>query len=128
MQRFLERDHDVRFDVRSALSRGFASAKSAEGRAAATASEKRFEEIAEAGSVEFKLNASVVSTPLIKSTAGLLTSPIWRRLESSRLIPIRAELIIFFALLRVAQDFVRFVDLLEFFFGGFFVLGDIRMI
>jgi Protein of unknown function (DUF2905) len=36
-------------------------------------------------------------------------------------------LIVFFAFLWVAQYFVRFVDLLKFFFGGLFVLGDVGM-
>src|SRR5262249_975471 len=77
---------------------------------------------------EFELNsASAIATPLVKSTARL-SSPFRRRLKSARLIPIRAELIVFLPLLRIAQYFVGFIDLLEFFFRGFFILCDFGMI
>ena len=128
MQRFFKRDQNVGFDIRSALCGCFASAESTECRAAAAAAEKSFEKIAEPSPTEFKLHAAAtVTTPLIKSSTGL-TAPLRRRLESARLVPVGAELIVFLALLRVAQDFVGFIDLLKFFFGGFFVLGDVRMI
>jgi len=76
------------------------------------------------------LNSATITAPLIISAAGLLSSPLpagWR-LEPARPIPIGAELIVFLALFRIAQHFVGFVDFLKFFFGGFFILGDIGMI
>src|SRR4029077_13487652 len=112
-QRFLKRDHNVGFDIRSALGGCFASTTSAESRAAAAAAEKRFEEIAKSGAAELELNSAAVTAPLIRSAAGL-TAPLRWRLESARLVPIGAELIVFLALLRIAKDFVGFVDLLKF--------------
>src|SRR5206468_1061172 len=47
VQRFFKRDHDVRFDICATLRRRLTSAKSAESRAAAPATEKCFEEVAE---------------------------------------------------------------------------------
>src|ERR1051325_9355559 len=52
VERFLERDQNVCFDIRAALGRRFATAKSAESRPAAPPAEKRFEEIAETRSEE----------------------------------------------------------------------------
>src|SRR5260370_84799 len=103
VQRFLKRDHNVSFDIRSALGGCFSSTESAEIRPAATAA------------------------ALIRSAAGL-TAPLRRRLKTARLVPSRTELIVFLALRRIAQDFVGLVDLLKFFLGRFFILGDIGMI
>src|SRR5207302_3897061 len=103
----------------------FASTESTESRTAATAAKKSFKKIAESGAVEFKLDTA--ATRLIKSTAGL-TAPLRRRLKSARLVPIGAELIVLLALLRIAQDFVGFIDLLKFFFSRLLVLGDVGMI
>ena len=107
-----------------------ASAEPAECGTTAPAAEKRFEEIAEPGSAELELNsAAAIAAPLIKSAAGLLLAlPLRRRLETAGPVPIRAELIVFLPLFRIAQNFVRFVDLLKFFFGGLFVLGHIGVI
>src|SRR5437763_77698 len=63
-----------------------------------------------------------------KDISSLAAAPIRWRLKSTGPVPIRSELIVFLSLLRIAQDFVGFVDLLKFFLGRFFVLGDIRMI
>src|SRR5205823_14486269 len=101
--------------------------KSAKCRAAAAATEKRLEEVAESGPTELKLHATAVAAPLIVSTFSRLRAPLWRRLETAGLIPIRAELIVLFPFLWIAQDLVRFVDLLEFLFGGLLVLGDVRV-
>src|SRR5712692_6075839 len=129
VQRFFERDHDVRFHIAAALRRRLASAESAERRSSPAAAEKCFEEIAEAGTAEFKLDTAVVTAaPLIRSAAWLLRSPSGRRLESTGLVPIGAELIVFRPLLRIAQDFVGFVDLLELFLGGFFIFCDVGVI
>src|SRR5437762_9642879 len=75
VQRFLERDHNVCFNIRSALNGCSSSTKSAESRAAAAAAEKRFEEIAESRPTKFKLHVAA-AVPLIKSATGL-TAPLW---------------------------------------------------
>lgn len=64
----------------------------------------------------------------MKPTAGLLGSPIGRRLKSTRLVPVRPELIVSLAFFRIAQDFIGLVDLLKFLFGLLFILGDVGMI
>ena len=51
-----------------------------------------------------------------------------RGLKTAGPVPVSAELIVFLALFRIAQNFVRFVDLFKFFFGGLFVLGHVRVI
>src|SRR5213594_3719776 len=117
MERFLERNHDVRFDITPALGCCLASAEP----------NKRLEEIAEPGSAKFEFDPAVAAPILIKSAARLLRPPSGTGLKSTRLIPIRAKLIVFLSLLRIAQDFVGFVDFLKLFFGGLFVLRDIGM-
>jgi len=65
----------------------------------------------------------------MKPAARLLALPLWRRLKTAaRPVPIRAELIVFLPLFLIAQNLVRFVDLLKFFLGGLFVLGYVRVI
>ena len=44
------------------------------------------------------------------------------------LLPVRPEFVVFFAFVRVAEDFVGLVDLFEFFLGRLFVLGQIGMV
>ena len=51
---------------------------------------------------------------------------LWSRLRTR--FPISTELVEFPAALRIAQDLVGLVDLLEFFLRRFFILGDIGMI
>src|SRR6266487_3065122 len=126
MQCFLECDHDVCFDVAPAFHRCLTASESSKSRSAAASAEKRLEKIAEPGSAKFKLN-SVIATPFIKSAAWLLPSPLRRRLKSSRLVPIGPQLIVFLSLFRIAQNFIRLVDLFELFFGGLFVLRHIGM-
>src|SRR5207302_7050916 len=94
MERFFKRDQNIRFDISATLSGGFAAAESAEGGTPASAAEKRFEEIAEAGAAEFELHAAAaVTAPLMKTALGLL-SPLRRRLKSAGLVPVRAELVV----------------------------------
>ena len=104
MQRFFEWDHDVGFDIRTALGRCLAPAKPAESGTATAAAEKCFEKVAESCSVELKLNSATIAAPLMKSTAGLLSLPlpVRRWLEAARAVPIGAELIVFFSFFRVA--------------------------
>jgi len=70
VQRFLKRDHNVSFDIRSALDGCFSSTESAESRAATAAAEKSFEEIAKSGAAELELNSARRHRPLIRSAAG----------------------------------------------------------
>ena len=105
-------------------------AESAESRAATTTSKKRLKEIAETSSTEFEVDAAapVATTPLVIAARLRTAAPIWWRLKSARLIPIRAKLVVFLPFLRVAQDFVSLVDLLKFLFRRLFILGHIRVI
>src|SRR5882724_3764739 len=129
VQRFFECDHNVRFHIRATFGCRRASAEPAECGTTSPAAKKRFEEIAEPSSAELELNpAAAIAAPLIKPAAGLLALPLRRRLETAGPVPIRTELIVFLPLFRIAQNFVRLVDLLEFFFGGLFVLRDIRVV
>jgi len=105
VQRFFKCDQNVRFDIGAAFSGCFASAKSAECGTASAAAEKRFEEIAESRTAELELHAATIAAVLIKSASGSslrATSPVRRRLKSARLVPIRAELVVFLPLLRIA--------------------------
>ena len=105
MQRFFERNHDVRFDVRAALFSRLTSAKPAECRSPAATAEECFKEIAEPGSIELKLNATPIAAPLIEPAArllALLLLPARRWLETTGLIPVCAKLVIFLALFGIA--------------------------
>ena len=69
--------------------------------------EKLLEKIAEAGPAEFEFHPTIAGAPALKATARLTThAPPRGRLKSSRLTPIRAELVVFLPLLRVAQHLV----------------------
>ena len=63
MQCFLQRHHDVGFDIASAFRHRFPLTKPAEGRATATATEKSFKEIAKTGATKFKLDAAISRNP-----------------------------------------------------------------
>src|SRR5450432_3910267 len=89
----------------------------------ARAAKKLLEEIAEASSLEMKFlpRRAVGPMPRARPATG-------RRLISAAVLPVRPQLVVLLALDRIAQDFVRLVDLLEFLLGRLFVLGDVRMI
>src|SRR5207247_10045192 len=87
----------------------------------------RFEEITESSSPKYGLPPAATPAQLVKSAVRWLGAPVGGRLKSARSVPIRPELIVLLTLLRIAQDFVGFVDLLKLFFGGLFVLRDIGM-
>src|SRR5438132_10766167 len=101
MQRFLQCDHDVGFDIAPTLRHGAALSEPAEGRPTTTAPEECFEKITEPGAAELKFDTAVVPTTPVKSTAGLPAAPL-RRLKPAGLIPILAQLIVFPALFRIA--------------------------
>jgi len=129
MERLFESNHDVSFHICAAGGCGLTTAESAKRRPSTSSAKKRFEKIAEPGSPELELNAAApIATPLVKSAAWLLTFPLGAWLKTAGPIPIGAELIVFFPLFRIAQNLVRFVDLLKLFFGGLFVLGHVWVI
>src|SRR5436305_674583 len=129
MQRFLKGDHDVCFHIGPSLGCRTAPAEPTECGSAASAAKKRFEEIAEASPIKLELDAApALASPLIRAAAGLLTLPLRPGLETAWPVPIGPKLIIFLPLLRIAQDLVRFIDLLKFFFGKLFILGHIRVV
>src|SRR5437660_7377876 len=102
MQRFLQRDHDVGFDIASALRHGAALSEPAEGRPTTTSSEECLEKIAEPGPAELKFDTTVFPTAPVKSTAALPATPLRRRLKPAGLIPILTQLIVFPPLFRIA--------------------------
>src|SRR5947207_5532102 len=131
MERFFERDHDVGFDIAAALgsSRPLSKTSSAETSRPASAAKKLLEEIAEAGPAEFEFHATAVPGAVAtESTTRLLRIPSRRWVEPARLIPIRAQLVVFLSFLRIAEDLVGFIELFEFFFRGRLVLVDVRMV
>ena len=100
MQCFLQRNHDVGFDIVPALRHGPALSEPAVGRPTTTASEECFEKIAEPGAAELKFDTPVFPTAPAKS-AGLPAAPLRWRLKPAGLIPILTQLIIFLAFLRI---------------------------
>ena len=131
MERLLKRDHDVGFDIAAALgsSRPLSKTSSAETSRPASAAKKLLEEIAEAGPAEFEFHATAVPGAVAtESTTRLLRIPSRRWVEPARLIPIRAQLVVFLSFLRIAEDLVGFIELFEFFFRGRLVLVDVRMV
>src|SRR5205823_10538524 len=127
MQRFLQRDHDVGFDIAPALGHGPTLPEPAEGRPATTPTEECFEKIAEPGAAELKFDTTVFPAAPAKS-AGLPAAPLWWRLKSAGLIPILAQLTVFPALFRIAYDFVGLADRFKFFFRRLLVLCNVRMV
>src|SRR5436189_5557985 len=101
MQCFLERDHDVGFDIMAAFRHGIALSEPSEGRSPAATTEKGFKEITETGAAKFKFDTAVLTAAPAKTT-WLSATPLRRRVKAARLIPILAQLIVFSALFRVA--------------------------
>ncbi len=118
MRRLLQSDHDDALDILTLL--GFRLAKI--GLPAAGAAEKLLEEVAETGAAELEVFGFGSAAPLVSAVASRHRSPV------SALFPISAQVVVFLALLGVAQHLVGFVDLLEFFLGALFVLGDVGMV
>src|SRR5436190_6379315 len=83
VQRLLKRDHNVSFDIRSALGGCFSSTESAESRPAAAAAEQSFEEIAKSGPTELELNFFAITVPLTRSATGSIAT-LRRLLTTSR--------------------------------------------
>src|SRR2546430_17150886 len=110
MERFFQRDHDVGLDVASAFRAALAlTERTATESRLTSAAEKRLEEIAEARAAKFEIDAAAVARRVTTKAAARLRVPSWRRLESARLVPVRAELIILLPLFRIAKDFVGFI-------------------
>src|SRR5437660_12636695 len=126
MQRFFECDHNVRFDIASAFCRRLTPTESAKSGPPTSATEKCLEEIAEPGSAKLELNPAVVAGA-IESSSRLLPSPSGRRLKSPALVPIRAELIVLLAFLRIAQHLVCRLLLEKKNIGGLLILRHIVM-
>ena len=128
VERFLKRDHDVRFDVISSFGAPRTLPKLAPAKTSLTSpAEKRLEEIAEASPAEFEVDPAAVARGITAKPATRLRVPSRWRLESARLVPVRSQLVVFLPLLRIAQDLVGFVDLFEFFFRRLLIFRDVRM-
>src|SRR5687767_8786206 len=130
MESFLERDHDVGFHVAASLRAPWSLSETAaaEPTGPASAPKECLKEITEPGSAELKFHAAVSRAIAAEAPTRLLRTPSGRRLKSSRLVPVRAQLVIFFPLLRIAQDLVSLVELLEFLLGHPLVLVDVGMV
>src|SRR4030095_1249223 len=74
VESFFQSDPDIGFAVGPTFGSRLTSAESAESSPAATAAEKRFEEVAESSSVKFELDPAVAAPALIKSASTLLWS------------------------------------------------------
>src|SRR5438477_3011544 len=93
---------------------------------AAGGAEELLEKIAEPGAAEMELEILERLRAAPRTPRALF--PARRRTESRTLFPTGAELVVFFALVRVAENFVRLVDFFEFFLGSLFVFGDIGVV
>src|SRR5271168_5158665 len=122
MHDFIQGHQDVTLDVLAMLgevsSPAIASCLPETTRLTAATAKELLEEIAEPGAVKMKFGT--VPRPPGKATLRLR--------GAFGMIPIFAELVVFSPFLRVAEDLVGFVDLLEFLLGGGFVPGDIGMV
>src|SRR5690349_20686489 len=101
MQCFLQRDHNIGFDIVAAFRHGIALSEPSEGRSTTATTEKSFKEITKSGAAKFKLDTAVLTAPPAK-TAWLSGAPLRRGLKSAGLTPMLAQLIVFSAFLRVA--------------------------
>src|SRR4026209_540180 len=101
MQCFLQRDHDIGFDVMAAFRHGVALSEPSEGRTTPATTEKGFKEIAQNGAAKFKLDTTVL-TAAPAMTTRLSAAPLRRWLKSAGLIPMLAQLVVFSAFLRIA--------------------------
>src|SRR5258706_8470026 len=126
---FVERDEKVAFDVvaarRAAGLRELIPVKTIlteTKSSAAAAAEQLLEKVAEACATKMKL----LGFRAVGAAPGSAL-PARRRLEAPAFLPARTVLIIFLALLRIAQDLISLIDLLELFLGGLFVLGHVGM-
>ena len=124
IQGLFQRHHDVGFNVLAAL--GFFLVMIAETGAASPAAhrtEELFEEIAESCAAKMKLR---IHGRLFASarTPPAPFPPRWRA-KFRPSLPVRAELVVLFSFLRLAQNLIRLVDLFELFFGGLLPLGEV---
>jgi hypothetical protein len=129
MQRFLKRNQDVRFNVTTPLRARLPPSKSASTKTSASAATAKecLEEITESGPAKFEFDSAISAAISVESATRLLL-PSRRRLETTWLIPIGAELIVLFSFLRIPKDLVCFIDLFEFFLSRRFVFVNIRMV
>ena len=83
-----------------------------------------FKKITETGALKLEI-ICITARPL---RSGSASGPAGRRTRLPACFPVGAQLVVFFATFRIAQDLIGLVDFLEFFLRRFFVLGYVRMI
>ncbi len=132
MHRLLQRDHNVAFDVAALFGQILLRnpAPAAKGRRAASArAEQLLEEIAEARRAsKFELERTALpGLRARKWPASPALLPARRRAELGALLPIWPQLVVFFALVRIAENFVSLVDFLEFLLCPFLGFGFSRV-
>ncbi len=122
-QRLVERHQQIALHVRTALGEvlGRKSAAARAVRAIGPAAKHLLEKITEAGAAEVELLPGAVEPAAPSRAAG-------GRPKLRALFPVRAQLVVFFSLGRIAQHLVGLVDLLEFLLGLLLVLGHVRMV
>ena len=119
MGRFLEGDRDLCFVILSGA-RAAAAAVRSPAEATAQAAKQCAEKVAE---ITETVGAAAATTGIVKPEILVPR----RRSEVLTMLPRRAEGIVPFSLVRVLQDRVRFVDLLELFLSPG-ILIDVRML
>ena len=131
----LKRQRHLSFGLRGtrcAATRSRASSRFRICSAAAHAShsaKQSFEEVAERASRFARASASEEVFHIDGAAkAAARASPVRRRGEIRAVLPIRSKLVVLPALVRVAEDFVRFLDFFELLFGLFVVRVQVRMV
>src|SRR5215471_9137655 len=117
VHRLIQSHQDVTFDIAPGRGRFhvFGMRKTSEpATPSAHRTEKLLKEIAEAGAAEMEFEILAALPPAAKRLPATEIFPARWRTKFSAGFPVRAELVIFLPLFRIAQDLVGLVDLLEF--------------
>src|SRR5262249_36205442 len=141
--RVFEGQRKLLFDVAARAGTSAAAARRAARLAraetgAATAAEKRLKEIGERTSVAQHLppflfgHRAVAAACRLAAVADVPSALLTAETGTGRHVlvrtPVRAELVVLLALVRIAEHFVRFVDFLELPLGGLVARIDVRVI
>ena len=127
----LKRNHDVAFDVAALfgeiLRRSVSTPAEACGATTHSRAKELLEEIAETGATKMRFKIVAAHRPAATKGLAAESAVAGRRTEFRAGLPIRAQIVIFFALVRVGENLVRLVDVLEFFLGLLFILRYVGM-
>src|SRR5882672_9146250 len=120
---------EINFDLILEVAAGFLLRLYSPAASAATP-KKLAEQIAEAARPRaFPSGAAKIKPAKVEIHRGIvIASALWRRSPGIEIVAIESVLVIHLPLLRIRKDVVRFLQLLEFFFGGFVPRIQIRVI